>query len=61
MISQQITGREQDMSGELVITAGPGYLAELIALAIELEPRDNMITNGNIIILPPVVDPPAAE
>lgn len=60
MITQQITTDETDMSGKLVITAGPGYLAELNALYIELSGRANVTTDGTVTILPPA-DPPIVE
>lgn len=48
------------MSGKLVITAEPGYLAELLAVYTELSTRPNVYTNGTITILPPA-DPPTVE
>lgn len=56
MLSQQLTANMNDLSGTLVVTAGPAALAELQGLAGELALRDNVTTNGNITILKP--EPP---
>jgi hypothetical protein len=48
MITQQLTGNPNDMSGRLVITAEPGQLPELQGLAAELKLRPNITTNGTI-------------
>lgn len=37
---------EIDMSGRLTVEAAPGNLAELNALAIELESRENITVDG---------------
>jgi hypothetical protein len=52
MLTQQITQRMQDNSGQLVIVAEPGNLAELVGLASELDLRMNITTNGPITQLP---------
>lgn len=46
------------MSGRLVITAAPGSLDELQALAAELSERAEIVTQGKIVILPPEQDRP---
>lgn len=59
MLSQQLTGNPNDMSGQLVITAAPGALAELQGLAAELKLRPNITTNGTVEVaveLPPPGD-----
>jgi hypothetical protein len=56
MLVQQLTGNPNDMSGQLVIRAAAGSLAELQSLAAELKLRANVQTDGNIEIvveLPP--------
>lgn len=60
MIRQQITMDQNNMSGKLVITADPGYLAELNTLYLELAQRSNIQTDGEITMLPPA-DPPIIE
>ena len=54
---QQLTQNERDMSGQLVVRAEPGNLAELIALATELQHRPDVVTNGTITQLPPAPPP----
>lgn len=61
MLSQQLTARTEDMSGKLVITAGPAQLPELQSLAAELKLRANIITDGDIEILTPLPPPPPIE
>ena len=60
MITQQLTGDMADMSGRLVITAAPGALAELQSLAAELDLRDNVTTNGPIVIMEELPTPDEA-
>lgn len=48
MLSQQLTADMTELSGRLVITAGPGALVELQGLAQELGIRQNITTNGNL-------------
>lgn len=61
MLTQQLTGRTEDMSGKLVITAGPAQLPELVSLAEELKLRANITTDGTIEILPSLPPPPPME
>jgi hypothetical protein len=61
MLRQQLTQDLSDMSGRLVITAGPAALAELIGLADELNLRPNITTDGEIHHLAPVQPPPPIE
>lgn len=57
MLTQQLTGNPNDMSGKLEIVAGPGTLAELQGLAEELKLRSNITTNGTIQIVVPIPEP----
>jgi hypothetical protein len=58
-LSQQLTVRLENMSGELVITAGSQAVAELQGLAQELALRPGMTTNGDInISIPETPVPP---
>jgi hypothetical protein len=59
MITQQLTADASDMSGQLVITAAAGQLAELQGLAKELQLRPNVTTNGNVEIV--VEQPPPGD
>jgi len=45
------------MSGKLIITAPAGYLAELLSVYTELAQRDNVNTDGEVNILPPLPPP----
>ena len=58
-LTQQLNQDLQRQSGTLTVTAAPGNLAELIALATELQHRPNVTTNGTITQLPP--PPPPIE
>lgn len=51
MLIQQLTGNPNDMSGQLVVRAAPGALAELQGLAAELKLRPNIQTDGTIEIV----------
>lgn len=57
MITQQLTQDEVNMSGKLIITAPAGYLAELLSVYTELAQRDNVNTDGEVNILPPLPPP----
>lgn len=57
MIIQQLTQNEVNMSGTLTVRAEPGNLAELNALALELQHRPNVRTDGTITELPPPPPP----
>lgn len=60
MIEQQLTQDQSNMSGKLLVTAQPGYLAELLNLFTELSTRQNVVTLGSITMLPPA-DPPIVD
>jgi len=57
MIKQQMERNLQTQSGTLTITAEPGNLSELIALATELQYRSNVQTEGTIDRLPDAPPP----
>jgi hypothetical protein len=57
VITQQLTQDEVNMSGKLIITAPAGYLAELLSVYTELAQRDNVNTDGEVNILPPLPPP----
>jgi hypothetical protein len=59
MLTQQLTGNSNDMSGKLVITAAAGQLPELQSLAEELKLRANIETHGTIEIV--VEHPPPSD
>jgi hypothetical protein len=54
---QQITENEGDMSGQLVITAPPGQLAQLRELAADLSEWTNITTHGTIVVAEPMPEP----
>jgi hypothetical protein len=57
MLTQQLTGDPNNMSGQLVIRAAAGALAELQSLAAELKLRPNVQTDGNIEVAVPMPPP----
>lgn len=61
MLRQVLTGNQTDMSGQLVITAPAPELQALQDLATELDARDNIVTDGILIQLPPVEQPPPPD
>lgn len=56
-----MTGNPSNMTGQLVITAPAPELDRLQDLAIELDARDYIVTDGVLIQLPPVEQPPPPE
>jgi hypothetical protein len=58
---QQLTGNLRNLSGNLKITAPPGELEALQALAVELSQREGIVTHGDIIILQPTPPPPPPD
>lgn len=60
-LHQVLTSNQLNMTGQLVITAPAPELAVLQDLAIELDARDNIVTDGILIQLPPVEQPPPPD
>jgi len=60
-LHQVLTANQSGMTGQLIITAPNPELPALQALAIELDARDDIVTDGILIQLPPVEQPPPSE
>jgi hypothetical protein len=58
MMTQQLTGDQNDNTGTLVITCPAGGLPELMGLMEELKLRPNVKTNGPMIKTLTVDNPP---
>lgn len=57
-LTQQLT-QHGDGSGELVITADQASIGDLISLLEELKQRPGITTNGGVMELPPMAEPPS--
>lgn len=60
-LHQILTSNQSDMTGQLVITAPAPELQALQDLAVELDARENVVTDGILHQLPPVLPPPPTD